>query len=370
MNADHVLVIGFGGPTTRDEVKPFLLEVARGRSLGPGRLREVARHYDAIGGSSPYHDRVIHFSETLEKRLRKANINLPVFVGMRNWHPFLKDALVQIKQRGGQKGIGLVLAPHRSPASFDRYVDDVTRAGTRSEKNVKFFPNSTPRIGASARSGAEDIAYEYVNAWHDHPLWIRAQVEEIQKIVQTMTAEDAPGLPGVSGAVPARGFIPRAGGRAKRGPLTQEERNATHVVFTAHSIPTAMAKRCRYEDDVRLSCELTANAFQGMSWSTAYQSRSGNPNEPWLGPDVVSTIPKLAAEGIQTILVVPIGFMCDNAEVLYDLDIEVRQAVEKKNLHYRRTATVLENENVIRMFVELISDKIYSGQPRAIHRGL
>ena len=305
MSFDHILVIGFGGPRSREEIRPFLDEVARGVQIPQARLREVERHYEQIGGSSPYHSYTLQLIKKLNARLRELKINLPLLLGMRNWRPFLKDTLIEIDKMGLENGIGIVLAPHRSDASFEKYVRSLDEA-----KKI---------------TQADHVRYDYLKPWFDHPFFVKAQADQ------------------------ARGVLTAS---------TPDMRKKPHLLFTAHSIPLEMASACRYADEFRKSSELVAKELGGLEWSIAYQSRSGAPKDPWLEPDVGSELKKIKRDGKETVLLVPIGFLCDNAEVLYDLDIEARKTAEESGLRYLRARTVMDHPAFVEMFAELIEEKL------------
>ena len=309
MSFDHILVIGFGGPTKPEEVEPFLEEVTRGLNIPEARLQEVRHHYEAVGGRSRYNEHIFALATKLEERLRARGVTKPVFVGMRNWHPFLNDVMRDIQQRSLKRGIGVILAPHRSYASFERYLQNIENA----------------KVHASA----QDIQYDYLPPWHDHPLFIEAQADQVRKTLQVIPAED---------------------------------RRAVHLLFSAHSLPTVMAQQCRYVQEVEMSSHQIARLLEHEPWSVAYQSRSGNPREPWLEPDVQSVIRELKRRrgGQRHVVVVPIGFLCDNVEVLFDLDIEARQEAERVGLGFSRAPTVQDHPQLLEMFAELIQEPIHA----------
>lgn len=304
MKFDHVLLIGFGGPTKPEEVKPFLEGVSRGTRIPEARLEEVLHHYGAIGGASPYNAQSLEIFRALEKRLNRGTASVPVFIGMRNWHPFLKDTLREIKKRELKRGIGLVLAPHRSDASFDKYLRNVEEA--------------------KQAASAENIQYEYPAPWHRHPFFIEAEACQVQEVLKT---------------------------------LSEVERGRTYWIFSAHSIPVEMAEKCRYDEEVRESARLVAQRLTQRNWSVAYQSRSGNPKEPWLGPDVLTRLRVLHGEGVRNVLFVPIGFICENAEILYDLDVEAGQEAEKLGVRYLRAPAVAGHPKLIDLFTELVRER-------------
>jgi len=186
---------------------------------------------------------------------------------------------------------------------------------------------SAQPASAEARraAGAEEIEYEYLPSWHAHPLFIQAEAELVGKIYD---------------------------------PVTAEEKGSTHLLFMAHSIPVAMAERSRYVEEIEESCSLLVRALQVSHWGVAYQSRSGSPREPWLGPDLLTVIRELKQK---TVLLVPIGFLCDNAEVLYDLDIEANEAAGKSGIRYLRAPTVSGHPKFTALLTELIGEFLVAG---------
>lgn len=300
MRFDHVLLIGFGGPRRPEEIRPFLERVTGGARIPEARLQEVARHYEATGGSSPYNPLAMKLSEKLEQEMAGQGASLPVFVGMRNWHPLLSDALRAVRGRGLRQGIGVVLAPHRSEASFDRYLASLEEA---------------------LRETSAGLFYEPLGPWYDHPFFIEAQAG---RVLEVWNGQEA--------GAPSR----------------------VHLLFTAHSIPLEMARRCRYEEEVRISSRMIAERLGVGDWSVAYQSRSGPPGQPWLEPDVLSAARDLARQGVETLGVVPVGFLFDHTEVLYDLDVELRSAAEEVSLRFLRAPTVMDHPKFVEMLSALI----------------
>ncbi len=294
---DHVLLVGFGGPEKPEDVWPFLLEVTKGTRVPEERLKEVVHHYEDVGGRSPYNDAVKLLAKNLQELLAHSK-PLPVFTGMKNWYPFMKDTLAEISKQGFSRGIAVILAPHRSDASWDKYIRCVDEA--------------------LKETGAR-MTYEYLHPWHDHSGFTGSYAENIKKAVK--------------------------------------DKYKTHVIFCAHSIPVEMAGQCDYAEEFKTSSDLSAKEAGLFSWSLAYQSRSGNPRQPWLEPDVVSVIEGLQRERFSEVLLVPIGFLCENVEILFDLDLEARQAAEKAGFKYCRSETVMEHPRFISMLTELILEK-------------
>jgi len=298
---DAVLLVAFGGPTAPSEIRPFLEIVARGRRIPPGRLEQVARHYEGMpGGRSPLRELTEAQAEGLRAALAAQGRTLPVYVGMRNWHPFLPETLAAMAARGHRRALAIVLSAFRTEASWDRYVADVAaaRAGT---------------------PGAPDIVF--AEPWYAHPGYVGAVAD---------------GIASTLGAIPV------------------DERLDAPLVFTAHSVPVAMASASPYVADFTAAARAVAGRLDRRRWSLAYQSRSGSPHEPWLEPDVGDTIATLAREGARHVVVSPIGFVCDHVEVLYDLDVEARRRAAEHGLTLHRAPAVNAHPQFVAMLAELV----------------
>ncbi len=305
MRYDHILFIGFGGPEKPEDVLPFLEVVTRGRRIPAERLQEVAQHYEQIGGYSPYNRYTAQLIEKVGKELRDAGVSIPVFTGMRNWHPFLKATAQAIQKKNLTRGLAVILAPHRSEASCRRYKDSWKEA--------------------CSEAGLEAAHYDYLDRWHEHPYFIEALAGRVEEVLQPLQ-------------LPAE---------------------KVKLIFTAHSIPTAMLQACpdcRYDEEFRATARHVAEALSLPDYECAYQSRSGRPQDPWLGPDIGEVLKRMAGGG-KTAVVVPAGFLCDHAEVLYDLDIEARKTAAHHQIPFYRAATVMDHPAFVRLFSELIAAK-------------
>lgn len=311
---DHILLIGFGGPTKSEEVRPFIEQVTRGVPVPEERLHEVEHHYQQTGGFSPYNSHASRLFEKLCARLTAGGVTLPAFLGMRNWHPFLADVIKQIRQRGLRRGLGVVLAPHRCEASFGRYVRSVEEAKQQ------------------AGAGPGEIETEYLAPWYHHPLFIEAQAERVREVW------------GGAGGPP------------------QSEWLTTHLLFAAHSVPVEMARASRYAQEIQLSSARVAAELGGFEWSVAYQSRSGPPAQPWLEPGIAAALPELQKRGKRKLIVIPIGFLFDHTEVLYDLDIEAKQAAAAAGLEFLRAPTVMDHPKFVEMLAALAGQQINGAQ--------
>ncbi len=302
---DAVLLIAFGGPTAMHEVRPFLENVARGRSVPPERLEAVAHHYEVIGGRSPLNELTFRQAHALEAELRANGPALPVFVGMRNWTPYVYETLQHMAAGGVHRAIGVIMAAQQNDAGWFRYQRDVAEA--------------RQRVGALAPE------VDYVDEWHAHPLFIDAMSDTV---------------------------------RAALNRVPSGRRAETTLLFTAHSIPTAMAAASPYVVQVTEGSRLVAERIGHARWSIAYQSRSGGSRERWLEPDIGDAIPQLARGGVRDLIVAPIGFVCDHVEVLYDLDIEARQVAEDLGVNFVRAATVNDHPTFIRMLANVVRRRL------------
>jgi len=298
---DSVLLVAFGGPTARHEIRPFLEIVTRGRGIPAGRLEEVAHHYEQMpGGRSPLTELTFAQARGLEQALAQAGPALPVFVGMRHWHPFLHETLAEMAGKGARCALGIILSPLRSEASWERYMQDVAEARARVAR--------APDVG-------------FAPAWFEYPRFVAAVADRT---------------------------------RAALGEIQDDARASTPLVFTAHSVPVAMAEASPYVSDLTAAARAVARRLGHARWSVAYQSRSGSPRESWLEPDVTSVLRRLAADGERHAVVVPIGFVCDHVEVLYDLDVEARRVAAAAGLSLHRAAAVNDHPEFIAMLAELV----------------
>jgi ferrochelatase len=296
-----ILLIAFGGPTCPEEIRPFLARITKGIAIPPERLEEVARHYEAVGGRSPLNEITFSQAAKLQELLHERQVNLPVFVGMRNASPFFAETLKRMADEGVERALGFILSSHRTEASWERYQKNI--ADARAE-----FGGPPPSVG-------------YCDGWHDHPLFVQCWTE----LIQACSADF----------------------RAAR-------RNSTPLIFTAHSLPAPMAARSPYVEQFQTSARLIAEKLGHQNWSIAYQSRSGNPIDPWLDPDIAQTIRNLAAEGAKEMIVAPIGFVCDHVEVLYDLDIEAAKLANDLGVRLIRASCPNDHPTFIRMIVDVV----------------
>lgn len=299
-----VLLIAFGGPTSPAEIRPFLARVLKGVPLPVERVEEVVRHYEAVGGRSPLNDITRRQARALQTALADSGFPLRVYVGMRNSRPFFVETLKQMNHEGINKALGFILSAQQNEAGWERYQRDIG--------------------AARAELGGQAPAIDFCDGWHAHPLFIRTWVEEIR-----------------------RAF-------AKLQPHGEE----TALLFTAHSLPVPMAARSPYVEQLQTGARLIAAELGCQLWLIAYQSRSGKPSDPWLEPDILRVIRKLAAQGVHRLVVAPIGFVCDHVEVLYDLDIDARNVAEKLGLRFLRARCPNDHSTFIQMMADVIKSKL------------
>jgi ferrochelatase len=298
---DAVLLIAFGGPEKLEDVRPFLANVTKGRPIPPRRLAEVVRHYELFGGRSPLNEITLRQAEALRALLERDGPRLPVYVGMRNWRPYLHETLTRMASDGVRHAMGVILSAQQSEAGWDRYQQNVTEA--------------REQVGGHAP------LIDYTPGWHNHPLFIDA----VADLTQQAFAQ-----------------------------IPEVRRATTPLIFTAHSVPTAMPSTLTYVKQVEEGARLVAEQLNHGRWSIAYQSRSGDPRTPWLEPDISAVLMKLSTEGIRDVVVSPIGFVCDHIEVLYDLDTEARQIAVQNGLNLIRAGTVNDHPTFIRMLAEVV----------------
>jgi ferrochelatase len=302
---DALLVVSFGGPESMDDVIPFLENVLRGRNIPRARLEEVGEHYRLFNGISPLNDQNRALIAALQAELKQHGPDLPIYWGNRNWHPYLTDTIRQMTEAGVQRALALFTTAYSSYSSCRQYREDIQRA--------------------QVEAGPQSPAIDKIRAFYNHPGFIEPNIENLQHALKQIPAER----------------------RAK-----------AHIAFTAHSLPLSMARSCDYVAQVEESCRLTADGAGHLHWQLVYQSRSGPPHQPWLEPDIVDHLKTLQAEGVTDVVVMPIGFISDHMEVMYDLDTEAVQAAHDLGLNLIRAATVGTHPTFISMIRELIMERM------------
>jgi ferrochelatase len=321
---DAVLLVAFGGPQGPEDIRPFLANVLKGRRVAPERVDEVAHHYERFGGVSPLTALTMRQAVDLEARLCRRGVSLPVHVGMRNWHPFLADTLTSMSKSGIRRAVGVLAAAQRSYSGCLQYKENVRDAR-----------------GVLPERGVADVDVTYVRDWYEHPGFVEANADHVNQALLALPAS---------------------------------VRGAARIVFTAHSIPVSMAARYPYERQLRTSARLVAAAAGRADWALVYQSRSGRPEDPWLEPDVSDYLKREHANGLQGVVLCPIGFLCDHIEVLYDLDVEAADVCRAIGLPMARASAVNAHPRFIDALADAVievCDRYRGGQPLplATHTG-
>ncbi|MCY3576592.1 MAG: ferrochelatase [bacterium] len=293
---DAVLVVSFGGPEGPDDVMPFLRNVTRGRHVSDKRLAAVAEHYHLFGGASPINQCNRDLIAALADELARRGAGLPVYWGNRNWTPMLADTVAQMRDDGIGRAMGFVTSAFGSYSGCRQYNEDIEGARTA--------------VGPGA-----PVVYKLPPFW-DREGFLSAMAENLAA---------------------ARQVEPTA-----------------PVVFTAHSIPESMAATAPYVAQLNEACRRVAENTGASEWSLAYQSRSGPPQDPWLEPDIGDELDRLATSGADAVIVVPIGFVADHMEVIYDLDTEARQRADALGLRFNRVPTAGTHPAFVGMIADLV----------------
>lgn len=315
---DAVLIVSFGGPEGPDEVMPFLESVTRGHRIPRKRLEEVAQHYYRFGGVSPLNAVNRELAAALRAELLGRGLSLPVYLGNRCWHPFLVDTVRQMAAGGVRRALAFITSAFSSYAGCRQYLEAIEAA----------------RLDVGERAPV----IERLRPFWNHPAFIEGFAESTLSALRR---------------------------------LSPSERASAHVVFTAHSLPVAMARGCAYEAQLREACALVAERVPDPPpWTLAFQSRSGPPGQPWLEPDLDRIIQELASAGTRAIVVTPIGFVADHMEVVYDLDIEARGRAQDLGLRMERAATPGAAPWFVRMIVELVCERVEGLPPRWVGRSV
>lgn len=302
---DAFLLISFGGPDKPEDVIPFLENVLRGKNVPRERLLEVAEHYYHFGGGSPINTQNRELLAAIEKEFRQAGISLPLYWGNRNWHPLLTDTLRQMQADGIRRPLALFTSAFSSYSGCRQYRENVAQA-------MEVVGPDAPLV-------------EKLRGYFNHPSFSAAMVERTQAALDLVPAELRPQTP---------------------------------LLFTAHSIPLGMANNCDYVAQLEDAAAVIAAEVKQPEWRLVYQSRSGPPSQPWLEPDISVALREVAAAGKQQVVVVPLGFISDHMEVLYDLDTEAQQQADALGIVMHRAKTVGVHPRFVQMIRELVQERL------------
>ncbi|MDN4613641.1 ferrochelatase [Leifsonia sp. F6_8S_P_1B] len=320
---DAILLAGFGGPEGQDDVIPFLRNVTRGRGIPEERLEEVAHHYRHFGGVSPINDQNRELKAALEAELASRGIDLPVLWGNRNWDPYLEDALRDAQERGFSKLIAIATSAYSSYSSCRQYREDFARV-----------------LEETGLEGT--IAIDKVRQFFDHPGFVEPFIEGVKDAVEQLKER----IPGLDPAKDVR------------------------ILYSTHSIPSSDAAKSgpaergfgeggAYAAQHLAVAEVVSQAATGgvVEWDLVYQSRSGPPSMPWLEPDINDRIAELPAAGYKAVIIVPLGFVSDHMEVLWDLDNEAMETSEENGLIAIRVPTPGTHAKYVKGLVDLVLER-------------
>jgi ferrochelatase len=276
-----VLVMAYGGPDKLDDVEPYLLDVRNYRPTSPEIIHEVRERYEQIGGRSPIRELTQAQADALAHAHalnQDGDAAFRTYVGMRHWHPYIKETLARMEADGVTRAVGLVMAPHFSRMSIGAYYKKVAAAGSV----VEIAP---------------------IERWHLLPGYLDALADRVRAALTRFPAGERDGVP---------------------------------VIFTAHSLPERIREwNDPYPDELRATMEAVAARLPGQPHEFAYQSAAMTP-DPWLGPDGGESIARLHAEGKRNVLIAPIGFVCEHVEILFDIDVEFKHQAEALGMRLER----------------------------------
>ena len=311
---DALLVVSFGGPNGPDDVMPFLENVLRGKNVPRERMLEVSEHYQHFGGKSPINDQNLALIEAIKADLAANGIDLPVYWGNRNWHPLFADTLEQMKKDGIKKSLAFFTSIFSCYSGCRQYRENI--------------------IEAQEQVGPDAPEVHKLRMAFNHPLYIGASADRVQKALDQ---------------------------------IPESRRSATRVVFTAHSIPLSMAENCKYETQLNEASRLIMEAIGENPWDLVYQSRSGPPQQPWLDPDICDHIQALHdAGGIEDIVIMPVGFVSDHMEVMFDLDTEAMDICKELSINMVRAGSVGVHPQFVSMVSQLILERTTGAEKQAI----
>jgi len=298
-----ILLLAFGGPRSLDEVEPFLTRLFRGRKPSPEQLERVTERYRLIGGSSPLPEITINQAKALEDSLNAQGYAFKSYVGMRYGYPLIEETLRKILDDGIREVVALPMTPFRSRASTGAYLEEVNQVN----KNLR-----------------EKIEVSFVEGWHLHPLFLGAIREKIEEGLMQ---------------------------------FTPEERKRVHLIFSAHSLPNSLIINDPYVNDMEETVKEVIKRIEPLPWRIAFQSRGMGPEE-WLGPDVESVLEELSKKKIREVLIVPIGFVSDHIEILYDIDILYRDKARLFGMQLKRPPSLNFSKRFIEALAAIVEENI------------
>jgi ferrochelatase len=309
------LLLAFGGPHSLNEVEPFLTRLFRGRRPSSEQLERVKERYRLIGGCSPLPEITYQQAKALEKSLHSRGYQFKSYVGMRYGHPLIEETLDEVLRDGITEIVAIPMTPFQSKASTGAYIDEVNRAKKNLDKGVFL---------------------SFVVGWHLHFLFLESVQEKVEEGLRQFTPE-------VSRKV--------------------------HLIFTAHSLPKSLVENEPYVEEIEESVREVLKKIEPLPWHIAFQSK-GLGQEEWLGPDVESVLIDLSQQKVCAVLIVPIGFVSDHIEILYDIDILYREKAESLGMVLKRTASLNDSKRFIEALAAIVEEHIIRGSKGSRIRGV
>lgn len=310
---DALVLVSFGGPEKPDDVMPFLESVVRGKNVPRERLLEVAEHYALFDGVSPLNAQNRALLAAVVNELREHGLAMPVYWGNRHGHPQLADTVQQMADDGVARALAFVTSAFASYPGCRQYREDIEAA------RQAVGPDAPP--------------IDKIRLFYNHPSFIEAMTDRVAAALEQIPAE---------------------------------RRDAARLLFTAHSLPVAMAAASDYERQLRGACRLVAERLgRGERWELVFQSRSGPPQQPWLGPDVGDwLVERHAAGDCADVVIAPVGLLAENMETVYDLDVEIAGLCEHLGVNMVRAATVGNHPRLVKMIRQLVEERLDENAPR------
>ena len=293
-----IFLMAHGAPESTDDIPEYLKTIRGGKESSPETIEIIRDRYEQIGGKSPLRELTAELADQLEKFLNQQGSQFKVYVGMRNWSPYISDEVKRMREDGIEKVIALCLAPQFSTWSTKLYFDAFKKA--------------------LKSCGGEKMDVHFIGSWANHPLLIDVFAEKYHEALKKLDSENSESI---------------------------------YTIFTAHSIPSqSIELGDPYDQEFNKTVQLLVDRVKPSHWYQAYQSQGMIP-VPWLGPTVESVLDKISRLGSKTVLIVPVGFVCDHVEILFDIDIEFKKYAEDRKLKLYRT----ESLNVSPTYIEALA---------------
>jgi len=308
---DAILVMSFGGPEGVEQVVPFLENVTRGRGIPKERLEEVGEHYYMFDGVSPINQQNRDLIDALRAELDAHGIDLPIYFGNRNWHPMIGDTMQQMQKDGVKRAVTFFTSGYSCYSGCRQYRENI--------------------VETQGNLGEDAPVFDKIRVFYNHPNFIEVNAESLEKALDQ---------------------------------FPDEKRQQVQVAFTAHSIPMGMAQNSAYEAQLMETARLVAEMAGVTEWKLVYQSRSGPPQVPWLEPDILDHMDELHQAGKDNLVILPIGFISDHMEVMFDLDVEAKDKAEEHGMQMVRAASAGTHPKFISMIRELIQERMTDAPDR------